>query len=71
MSCVSCGCLWGDGENIGSSGICPKCFKDWINARKKSKQLRECYGEYGQYDDVDCANCTVAKLCFKDTYGIK
>jgi len=71
MHCILCGCKWGTGEDIGSSGICPQCFKKWINARKKVNNLRECYGEYEQHDDVDCVNCSVMNLCFKDTYGNK
>ena len=68
MHCILCGCKWGNGKDIGSSGICPKCFKEWINARRKAKQLKECYGEYGQHNDVNCETCPVAHLCFKDTY---
>lgn len=71
MYCISCGCLWGDGENIGSSGVCPQCFTGWINNKKKLKGLRMCYGEFKRYIDVDCDNCTVISLCFRDTYEIK
>lgn len=67
--CILCGCTWGTGEDIGSSGICPKCFKEWVNARKRAGNFRECYGEYGKHKDVDCKSCSVADLCFKDTYG--
>ena len=69
--CVSCGCKWGDGQNVGSSGICPTCFKEWINRKRKDNGLRACYGEFGTHNDVDCSTCTVTKLCFKDMYEIK
>lgn len=69
--CISCGCVWGNGENIGTSGICPRCFAEWANGKKKIKGLRECYGEFGKYDDVDCSDCTIADLCIRDTYGIE
>jgi len=71
MYCISCGRLWGNGENKGSSGVCPLCFTEWCNGKKKLKGLRECYGNFEKYTDVDCVNCTIAKLCFKDTYGIE
>lgn len=71
MHCVFCGCLWGDGKNIGSSGICPQCFMTWVNGKRKLKGLKACYGEFEKHTDVDCDNCTVARLCFKDTYEIK
>lgn len=68
MHCILCGCTWGKGEDIESSGICPKCFREWVNGKRKAKKLKECYGEYGVYDDVNCTSCSVAHLCFKDTY---
>lgn len=69
LHCVSCNCLWGEGEFTESSGICPECFKEWINSKKRIKGMRECYARYGQYDDVDCQVCSLTLLCFKDTYG--
>ncbi len=69
--CISCGKIWGNGEDIGSSGICPECFSTWINSKRKINGFRECYGEFEKYFDVNCSKCTVAKLCFQDTYGIE
>jgi len=71
MRCVVCGCFWGSGEVTESSGICPKCFMEWANGKKKSTGNRECYGEFEQHNDVDCSICTLSKLCFKDIYGIR
>jgi len=71
LQCIVCNTMWGNGDDFGSSGICPNCFSIWVNAKKKLKGLRECYGEFEKHDDVDCINCTVSKICFKDTYGIE
>jgi len=64
--CVSCGCVWGDGADIESHGICPKCFKEWVNKKKNI----ECYGEFDIHGEEFCADCFVINLCKKDSYGI-
>lgn len=65
LHCVRCNCLWGSGDFKESSGICPTCFTEWINSKKKI----ECYGMYNA--DTSCNNCRLMPLCFKDTYGIE
>ena len=71
LHCVVCGGIWGEGDFFQSSGICPVCFAEWVNNRKRINGERECYSEYGLHNDVDCESCPLSKLCFKDTYGIE
>ena len=64
--CISCECEWGTGEDVETSGICPKCFAKWV----QNKSNLNCYGEFGYESEEECINCFVSNLCLKDTYGI-
>jgi hypothetical protein len=59
--CIKCGNTWGDGESIGSSGICPGCFREW------AKQKKLCFGTECLPDKE---HCSFRKFC-KEYYGIK
>ena len=61
LHCIKCGIKWGDGEDLGSSGICPDCFIEW------AKTKRHCFGI-----DMTCNEmyCSFYKFC-KEYYGIK
>jgi len=59
--CIKCGNTWGDGENIGSSGVCLDCFGDW------AKQKKPCFGTECQLSKDPCS---FYKFC-KEYYGIK
>lgn len=71
LHCIQCNCLWGSGKFTGSSGLCPSCFTEWINEKRRIKGLQECYGTYDKYEDTDCCSCSLSLICFKDTYGIE
>jgi len=59
--CVKCGSTWGDGEDIGSAGICPSCFIEW------AKTKRPCFGVE---TNLDKAHCSFYKFC-KEYYDSK
>jgi len=65
--CVRCGRLWGDETGFGSSGICPTCFGEWANNKRKFQNQEECYGAYKLYADNNCDECFVSNLCKKDS----
>ena len=61
LHCIKCGSTWGDGEDFGSSGICPLCFIEWAKTKKS------CFGiETG----CEIGHCSFDKFC-KEYYGIK
>lgn len=66
LHCVKCDEIWGEGEFHGSSGICPRCFKDWLTIKKNVK----CYGEFGLQDIEICKRCIISSMCKKDTNAI-
>ena len=68
--CIKCHKTWGSGSDIGSHGICPDCFAKWSKSRQKKKGLKECYGKFEQFNDVDCGECSRRIKC-KEYYGIK
>ena len=68
--CIKCGRSWGQGEEIHSHGVCPHCFAEWAIKRQKTKNLKDCFGQYEQIGDVDCESCSLKKFC-KEYYGIK
>ena len=59
--CVLCGGTWGDGESVGSSGICPRCFGEWAKTRKHC---------FGVETDSDKTHCSFYKFC-REYYGSK
>lgn len=61
--CVVCKCVWGEGDDAQSHGVCPVCFKQWADDKNKLS----CYGEFGAHKDGRCAECFVACLCEKDS----
>jgi hypothetical protein len=65
--CIICECVWGSGEDIESSGICPSCFGEWANDKRKSQNQAKCYGEYHIHLGNDCDSCFVSNLCEKDS----
>jgi hypothetical protein len=68
--CICCGDSWGNEESIGSSGVCPSCFGEWVNKKRKSQDQTTCYGEFGLHIENGCNTCFVSNLCEKDSYGI-
>lgn len=60
FSCVECGEVWGDGDDIESHGFCIECFAIW------AKEKRPCFGEVLP-TDVDCK---FYRYC-KEYYGIR
>jgi len=61
LHCVKCGSTWGDGKDVGSSGICPSCFIEW------ARQKRPCFGIE---TSLKKTHCSFSKFC-KEYYGIK
>jgi hypothetical protein len=58
--CVSCGKIWGDGIDIGSSGFCIECLAVWAKIKKP------CFGSrYPKSID-----CKFYNFC-KEYYGIR
>lgn len=58
--CVTCGKMWGAGDDIGSAGFCIECFAIWAKAKKL------CFGEKSP-TQVDCK---FFKYC-QEYYGIR
>lgn len=68
--CIKCGKTWGSGRDIESHGICDECLALWCRQKQRDKGLKECFGEFKQWDDLDCDNCSWKKQC-KENYEIR
>jgi len=59
--CIKCGKIWGEGVDIGSSGICADCLAEWAKTKK------DCYGASHQCTEL----CNFIKHCKDFADGIK
>jgi len=56
--CIKCGKIWGEGVDIGSSGVCPQCFVLWAESKK------ECFGSENCLDLEKSLDCVYYKYCY-------
>ena len=61
FNCFRCGKMWGDGPDIGSSGLCIECFAEW------AKIKMPCFGVETY---VSKKHCSLHKYC-KEYYEFK
>jgi hypothetical protein len=60
--CISCGGVWGEGEDIESYGLCIECFAKWAVTKKP------CFGI--DFVVENSTNCPLHKYC-GEFYGFK
>jgi len=47
--CIVCGCIWGEGDDIKSFGICISCFANWAKVKVP------CFGETPYIISKECS----------------